>query len=58
MTTCFIVYKQHLLVNILNKYIIFYKATKSIAKIEVSLLQNFLNKNAIKRLKNYYRNYI
>ena len=35
----------------MNKNIIFYKATKRIAKIEVSLLQNFINKNATKLLK-------
>ena len=46
MTTCFVVYKQHLLVNKLNKLDIFYKATKSIAKIKNPLLQNFINQNA------------
>ena len=54
MTTCFVVYQQHLLVNKLNKLnIIFYKATKSIAKIKNPLLQNVINQNAKKLLKHY-----
>ena len=36
----------------------FYKATKIIAKIEVFLFQNFINKNATKLIKNPYSNCI